>query len=82
MKIEVQKYEPPVEKTYITTEHFFAVDKETNIALRVVGDKATFQAWSSMCDGYTSDAFIIKQNLGVDINVIQALFEAYNNRGK
>lgn len=82
MNIEVKQYEPPVEKTYITTEHFFVVDELSNIALRVVGDKAIFQAWDSTACDYNTRAFACRQHEGLNIDVIQALLEAYNNRGK
>lgn len=77
--IEVIDYQKPEEVTYTTKDIFYAVDKDAQIGLGVIDGQAQFLGWDSMMGDYTSKGLAFKT---YDIDTIEALIDAYKNRGK
>lgn len=78
MKLDIH-YEPSVEKTYKTRDHFFVVDKDSGIGLQVIDNLAAFIARDLGSDDYNERSFqSVKTKLTPQILV--AFVDAYKNR--
>lgn len=80
MKIRVEKYEPPKEVTYTTTEAFLAIDKETEIGLRVTGSTAEWVGLNPQTYQYDQKGYDMQTYRGTNIEVIRGLLAAYESR--
>ena len=78
MKLDIT-YQPSVEKTYVTPDNFFVVDRETGIGLQVIDNLAAFVARDLGSDDYTERGFVmLKRKLTPKMLV--AFADAYRNR--